>query len=243
MSDKRLRIGVVSCGGMDGGVLFTHSVIFQALRMSEPDVDVFVIDQTWNHNKVDEIIQGCDGIMMPGGEDVNPDMYGEERREKTEEPNFLRDQLDRVVFQSVIKHDVPFLGVCRSIQSANVYFGGTLYQDLKDEYENACEGQFWDWKIISNINHKVTITDGPLADIYGKRELDVNSAHHQGVKDVAKDLKVCAVAEDGLVEGLWLEGPTLFLTVQWHPEDLVWHPDHRLLFDYFTKVCREKAGK
>lgn len=162
-----------------------------------------------------QLAKSLDGLLITGGQDVNPALYGAERSPKTVETSTLLDRMEQILLEKFLELDKPVLGICRGIQFLNVYFGGTLYQDIKEElkqehHQDHPYDHFW---------HLVDITPGsPLSDILGKKDIEVNSIHHQAIHDVAPDLKVMATTEQGLVEGLYLPGKKYVLGIQWHPE-------------------------
>lgn len=162
-----------------------------------------------------QLAKSLDGLLITGGQDVNPALYGAERSPKTVETSTLLDRMEQILLEKFLELDKPVLGICRGIQFLNVYFGGTLYQDIKEElkqehHQDHPYDHFW---------HLVDITSGsPLSDILGKKDIEVNSIHHQAIRDVAPDLKVMATTEQGLVEGLYLPGKKYVLGIQWHPE-------------------------
>lgn len=174
-----------------------------------------ILPLTDDEEVLGQLAESLDGLLITGGQDVNPALYGAERSPKTEETSTLLDRMEQILLEKFLELDKPVLGICRGIQFLNVYFGGTLYQDIKEElkqehHQDHPYDHFW---------HLVDITPGsPLSDILGKKDIEVNSIHHQAIHDVAPDLKVMATTEQGLVEGLYLPGKKYVLGIQWHPE-------------------------
>ncbi len=167
-----------------------------------------------------EYLADVDCIIMAGGEDVNPALYGEEMDAECEEPYDERDISDYCYIQAAIELDMPLLATCRGMQMLNVVCGGTLYQDLFTQYDTDIDHR--DPELEDFTYHTVTVQDGNiLADAMGGAgEYTVNSWHHQGVKDVGDKLTVVALAEDGMVEGMIYTEATYIYGVQFHPE---WH--------------------
>ncbi|MFI3304263.1 MAG: gamma-glutamyl-gamma-aminobutyrate hydrolase family protein [Rikenellaceae bacterium] len=161
----------------------------------------------------------CNGFLLTGGHDVNPSLYGAERSVKCGVTNHWRDSLERTIFDFAVARDLPILGICRGVQLMNVFGGGTLYQDLPTEY-----------RVEGGVNHqmtppydqpwhKVRIVDGtPLAKIASSLELEVNSYHHQTIRELAPMFKAMAFSEDGLVEAIYIPERRFIVGVQWHPE-------------------------
>jgi putative glutamine amidotransferase len=162
-----------------------------------------------------------DGFVFQGGADVASKTYHEEAIENGRWPGDPhRDQYELKIMDYAFKKKRPVLAICRGFQLANVFMGGTLYQDLKlltkteVEHRNA--------ELYDKIHHSVTINDqGLLKTIYGQNELLVNSVHHQGVKTLGKDLVVDAISpDDNLIEAFHYKdlSDQYLVGVQWHPE-------------------------
>lgn len=159
----------------------------------------------------------CGGFLFTGGQDVNPAVYGEKVKPQCGEICDMRDSMERIVLDIAMKEDKSVLGICRGIQFINAALGGDLYQDLPTEHPTGVEHHMS--PPYERAVHKVTIEErSPLYRIVGKREIGVNSYHHQAVKKVAPTLKVAATSEDGVCEGVYMENKKFFLAVQWHPE-------------------------
>jgi putative glutamine amidotransferase len=185
-----------------------------------------------------------DGVLLAGGEDVDPDLYGEPVKYSSVKVNRARDDFEMALLDRGIRARVPILGICRGIQTINVKFGGTLYQDLKTD--TTLERDHRQQGSRSEPAHSVTVTDPDslLHDIFtGQRP--VNSLHHQAIKRLGRGLKVTAHSEDGLVEAVEMaEEYPFFLAVQWHPEEMVaTHPEQLRIFERFVAHCRERAAK
>lgn len=179
----------------------------------------------------------CDGIIFPGGVDLDPKTYNEPVHEKCGEITPLRDVLEMKLAELLFRYDKPLFGVCRGIQAMAVAFGGTLYQDIPSEYETDIVHR--QQPPYSVPTHKVkVIKDSLLYKITGKEELQVNSMHHQSVKDVSDRFRLTAFAEDGIAEALEVDGMTFGLGVQWHPEHLYFvDTSAKALFDAFIQSC------
>ena len=250
MSEK-LKFGITSAGDLDGSAadaimgVFTHTFIDADLQFADPEAEVTIIHQTWDRKALEKELLELDGVIMTGGYDIWPGMYGATEIHPRVDPHDpRRDWFDWNVIDIVLEHDIPFLAVCRGSQMVNVYHGGTLYQDLEDEYKDLSPKQIFDWSLLSRINHDVTIVDGPLVELFGKDAvIGVNTGHHQAVKDVGDKLKVAAVSEDGLVESTFRPDKKFFLGVQWHPEFMFGNENARKTIKFFVDKCREFGGK
>jgi len=179
-----------------------------------------------------------DGLLLPGGGDINPEHYGEEELCEVRHRNDLRDDLELALARWALQDGIPILAICRGLQVLNVALGGTLYQDIASQppqaIEHDCHGQSRD-----HLAHEIEIEPHTyLAEIFGASRIRVNSRHHQAVKEVAPDLSVSAKAPDDIIEALERPGPSFVLAVQFHPENLV-RNDQRMqrLFGSFVKAA------
>lgn len=170
-----------------------------------------------DEQELDQLIKMCDGFLFTGGHDVSPELYNEKPLDGLVSSCMKRDRMELYILKKAIQLDKPILGICRGIQFINAALGGTLYQDLPTQYETEIEHHQnppYDVPV-----HKVNvIKDSPLYKCINSELLDVNSYHHQAVKDLAPNLKVMAVSEDGLVEAVYKPEQKFLWAVQWHPE-------------------------
>jgi putative glutamine amidotransferase len=167
-----------------------------------------------------EILDSVGGLLLTGGEDIDPERYGATPHPKLGEINPTRDATELALLQAGRQRRRPVLAICRGIQLLNVAYGGTLFQDLPTEHPSAVEHDSPHDRTARS--HDVTITPGSrLAAATGSTEMAVNSYHHQSVMRVGTGLHVTAVAPDGVIEGVEVDDPHWWvLSVQWHPEDL-----------------------
>ena len=184
-----------------------------------------------------------DGIVLAGGEDVDPELYGEAVKHESVKTNRARDDFEISLLEAGMRSELPILGICRGSQLINVRFGGTLYQDLKSD--TAIERDHRQQGSRSATTHSVIVTDPDslLHDLVAAN-CAVNSLHHQAIRRLGSGLKVTAHSEDGLVEAVELaEEYPFFLAVQWHPEEMVAeHPEQLKIFEQFVAKCRERAA-
>jgi len=197
---------------------------------------------------ISESVRRCDGVLLTGGEDVDPRLYGKElpprlRGTVTVTPDGgARDWRELVLIDEVFRQRKPLLAICRGHQILNVALGGTLLADIPGQRPKAMNHRRLDQP--GEIVHEVRLTPGSLmAKIAGGHRLGVNSTHHQAVARVAAPLRVAAVSSDGIIESLELRPGAarmlpFLLSVQFHPERLVdQYPEHRAIFRTFTQVC------
>ena len=179
----------------------------------------------------------CDGLLLPGGGDMDPAFYGQERIPACGEPNLLRDAAEPKLLRAFLAADKPVLGICRGIQVMNVVLGGTLYQDIKP-FEHVPHNDHW-----AKV-HTVTVRRGTLLSrLLGQDTVLVNSQHHQAADRIAPELEIAALSEDGIVEALEKPDAHFCLGVQWHPEWLSdADPAQQGLFGAFVEACRGGNG-
>ena len=174
----------------------------------------------------------CDGLLLPGGGDMDPKFYGQARIPACGEPNLLRDAAEPLLLRAFLAADKPVLGICRGIQVMNAVLGGDLYQDIKP-FEHLPHNGHW-----AKV-HTVTVRRGTLLSrILGQDTVLVNSQHHQAVDRVAPGFTLAALSEDGIVEAIEKPDARFCLGVQWHPEWLSdADPAMQDLFDTFVNAC------
>jgi putative glutamine amidotransferase len=165
-----------------------------------------------------------DGLLLTGGADVNPALYGDQRHPKTEDPDDPLDELEMGLLRDALSAGLPVLAICRGMQLFNVFHGGTLIQHL-DSHDSP------------DALHSIQIVPNSwLAAIIGEGEHAINSRHHQAVARVGDDLIVSARSSDGVIEALERPGKAFAVAVQWHPEDRILVSDaDRKLFQAFGK--------
>ena len=186
---------------------------------------------------LDALLGRVDGLVLIGGGDVAPERYGEERLPPCGEANLIRDDMEFYLCEKALDMDLPLLAVCRGEQVLNCVLGGTLYQDIATQYGEAlCHPRN---DAPREPVHEVQVMENTLLRrLTGRDALQVNSRHHQAVKDVGKGLRVCARSRDGLIEGIEMPGKRFVLGVQWHPEALSdAQPEEQRLFDALAEAC------
>jgi len=188
-----------------------------------------------------------DGILFTGGEDVDPSFYGEEKRHESVQDHHPRDEFEFSLLKGALARRTPILGICRGVQMINVGFGGTLYQDMKEDATPQLEHRQTDLgKSRQETAHSIVVTD-PESSLGGivQGACRVNSLHHQAVKRLGRGLKVTAHSEDGFVEAVEsAEEYPFLMAVQWHPEEMVnTSTEQREIFVRFVEKCRERAAR
>ena len=186
-----------------------------------------------------QLLDTVDGILMTGGHDVSPDIYGEEKLDDSVVCNEDRDSMEKELIGQALEKDIPILGICRGIQFLNAFLGGTLYQDLGKQHPSETEHHQKPPYDVP-IHEAKIMQDSGLYRLLHEDVISVNSYHHQAVKDVAECLKVMAVSGDGLVEAVELPQKRFVWAVQWHPEFSYKNDkSSKLIFREFVKHCQE----
>jgi putative glutamine amidotransferase len=206
------------------------------------------LSATVSRDVIAESVSRCDGVLLTGGEDVDPDLYGNGlpkalKRKATLTPDGgARDYREIILIDEVFRQRKPLLAICRGHQILNVALGGSLIVDIPSQKRRAINHRRMDKR--SDLVHEVRLTaDSLLAKITGAQTLGVNSTHHQAVNRIAPALRPVAVCADGIVEGLELKASSagwlpFLLSVQFHPERLAdRYPEHQAIFCAFAQAC------
>ncbi len=190
------------------------------------------------------IYDELDGVFLPGGADIDPASYNEDRHPLCDRTDPPRDHVELTMTRWAMADRKPVLGVCRGLQLINLAAGGTLYQDLADEYPGSIKHDYFPFGgkyARDHIAHGVAVAPNTrLAELIGAGAVPVNSMHHQGIRDLGAGLVASALAPDGLIEGIEGMDGAFLIGVQWHPEALT-ETDARMrrLFDEFISAATE----
>jgi putative glutamine amidotransferase len=188
------------------------------------------------------IFERLDGLLLPGGEDMDPSTYQAERHPQLGSTDKERDRTELLLTEWALTEGMPVLGVCRGAQVINVACGGTLYQDLHSQRPDFAKHDYFPPNYERfRISHGVKIeADSRLANALGS-EHEVNSMHHQGIDRLGAGLRAVATTDDGLVEAVEVPELPFVVGVQWHPEELARTDSHSSsLFHHF--VCAAANG-
>lgn len=179
----------------------------------------------------------CDGFILSGGGDINPALYGETPHPKLEEFHSTLDRSQWLLTQEILRADKPLLAVCRGVQLLNVVQGGTLWQDVSAiDHPVMLHSQF---SPRGDLFHPVNIAQGSILHRLFGDKLEVNSFHHQCLKEPGKGLKITATAPDGIIEAVEMPDRRFVIGIQWHPEMLLTASDTMLpLFRQLMLACQ-----
>jgi putative glutamine amidotransferase len=169
---------------------------------------------------VGSALDGCDGLLLTGGEDIHPSWYGADPSPLLSPPSQERDLFELALFAVARQRELPILGICRGIQLINVAMGGTLFQDLPSERPGSVDHSPVGAR--DSRSHPVRIQPGSrAAAALEATSVMVNSVHHQAIKDLAPGLVASGWTNDGLIEAAESGvGASWILAVQWHPEEM-----------------------
>ncbi len=231
------------------GITTSHATTGEnAFRNHVPDVYIELIARAggmpvlipvgYPLDKLPELRARLDGLLLTGGDDIDPALFGGQPHPKVSGIDAGRDSLEIALAHLAAKTNWPFLAICRGIQVLNVALGGTLYTDIDDQLPGALKHGLWGVYPRDYLAHEVSLQEGSrLAGLLGGACVGVNSFHHQGVEQVAPGLVASAHAPDGLVEGLELAGHPFGVGVQWHPECIPQAENMRALFRAFVEAA------
>ncbi len=173
-----------------------------------------------------------DGLVIVGGDDVSPRLYGEKKKEGTGEVSPVRLSFERKLYAEARRRDLPILGICYGMQLINVLEGGTLFQDIRRDAKSEM-----DHRDKKNPFHSIhTNRSSRLGKVLGKKVISAMSEHHQAVCRVAPHFRPVAFSPDGIIEAIESDAEKIF-AVQWHPERTLKSPATQKLFKAFIRLC------
>lgn len=195
-----------------------------------------IIAPTSDTEYLESIINLCDGILVTGGNDVNPMLYNKENNSKIGRIIRVRDESDFYLTKKCIEKDKPLLGICRGLQVLNVVQGGTLYRHINTD-------NLLDHSAVNSYKsltaHYINIEkESILFEAYNTNNLEVNSFHHQGIENLGNELRAIAKSKDGLCEAVQMENKKFIVATQFHPEMMF--EDEKLyleIFKLFINAC------
>lgn len=195
-----------------------------------------MLPMSHDHMILKQIAESFDGFLFTGGHDISPHLYHQKAMIQCGQICSCRDDMEKELFQLIYQKNKPILGICRGIQLFNVLLGGTLYQDLPSQREswiNHHQSPPYDKPQHNNTIVKAT----PLYDLLAVEKLQVNSYHHQAIKELSPLLKAMAISEDGLIEAIYHPDKKYLWAIQWHPEYMMDDQSSQYIIAEFIKKC------
>ena len=192
----------------------------------------------------EQILSRVDGLMLTGGGDVDPKLYGETPHGTFESAETGRDQFEIALARTAVAKGIPLLAICRGMQVLNVAMGGTLIQDIPSQVTGALQHSVPQPRAGSA--HEVWVSKGSKIASLLKDHMEdgetchVNSRHHQSVRDVARGFEVTATSPDGVIEAMEKDDVPYCIAVQWHPENFWRTGEFRELFEGLVEAANKK---
>lgn len=200
-----------------------------------------------NREYIKDVLKNVDGILLPGSDsDIDPNYYSEDPIPQLKKVIPEKDTTDLLILEEADKLNLPVFAICYGMQSLNVYYGGSLIQDIETQIENPLQHQ--QGFPLNRLSHKIKVKDeSKLSTLIKKakikNEIKVNSHHHQSVKDIGRNLQVTAWTNDGVIECIeGIDENRFVVGVQWHPE-ISFEVDEfsKQLFKVFVEECKKFA--
>ena len=209
--------------------------------LQKAGADVRVID---GPSDPGDALRGVDGVLLTGGQDVDPALYAEDRHPATQDAEPGRDELELALAKRALATNIPLFAICRGVQVLNVAAGGSLVQDIPTEVGHMVPHDVREPRDAEA--HPVRVKPGSkvaealASELNEHGETLVNSRHHQAIAKVAPGMEVTAVAPDGLPEAIEKEGEAFCVGVQWHPENFHGSGRFKGLFDAFVRSAERR---
>ena len=192
----------------------------------------------------DQVLSRVDGLMLTGGGDVDPKLYGEKPHDSFQAAETGRDEFEIALAKAAVQKGIPLLAICRGMQVLNVAMGGTLVQDIPSQVTGALQHSVPQPR--AGNAHEVWVADGSKLQALLRDHMDdgetchVNSRHHQSVKQVAKGFEVTATSPDGVIEAMEMPDAPYCVAVQWHPENFWRTGEFRELFEGLIQAANKR---
>ncbi|WP_274362072.1 gamma-glutamyl-gamma-aminobutyrate hydrolase family protein [Paenibacillus thermotolerans] len=234
MMKRKPVIGVTS-SLIDDRITVHKSNIY---AISDAGGAAFVLPNSSDRSTVLQLASMMDGLLLTGGGDIDPDLFGEEPHPMLGEITPERDAFETAMIEEMLRLDKPILGLCRGCQMLNVAIGGDMYQDIYSQHE----GNLLQHKQNAPVRHGshwIEIEEHSLLHrIMNERRIRVNSFHHQAVRNIGSGFTASAVSGDGIIEAIESKRHRFALGVQWHPEHMTTSDPHSgKLFQAFVDAC------
>jgi putative glutamine amidotransferase len=183
-----------------------------------------------------DYLDRIDGLVLTGGPDVESKLFGQPQHRTSSRPTPIRDKFELTIIETAMQHKLPIFCICRGHQLLNIALGGDLYQDLKLMSKETIRHK----RISPSVDadHTVTLADDSLLyELLKTKKINVNSSHHQTLRNLGRGLKVTATSSDGVIEGVELADYPFLLSVQWHPERIFNRSHAKVLWAAFIAAA------
>ena len=236
-SRRRPLIGITSAYDPAGDYAKVNSSYTQAIREAGGTPVLLPVFGEEDKDLVGEYVRVLDGLLLTGGDDVPPEAYGEKPLPETKTLSPWRHRFEKAMVEAWLPTGKPILGICRGLQEINVVCGGTLVQDIPTQVGTSIIHR--KPKGTGDAGHTVKIVPGThLASLLASASVQVNSSHHQAVRNPGRNLKVSARSPDGVIEALEFTDDRFGLLVQWHPERMESAAHRDAIYGAFVRACR-----
>jgi putative glutamine amidotransferase len=235
---KKVLIGLTGSFDEEDRWSYVKSQYVTALAAAGAACVIIAPDQS--EESVRTVIDMCDGVLLTGGEDIDPGCYRAMTDPKCGTLSPRRDELDAIVVRACLEKKKPVLGICRGMQALNVFTGGTLIQDIPSAFDTPVKHtQPEDYVVLT---HSVeSCGSAEFHSLVGAVTLMTNSRHHQCVDKPGKNVKILArCPTDNVPEAIMVEGHPFAYAVQWHPEWLIAHEEHLNIFKALVKAAADR---
>ncbi|MHB0970881.1 MAG: gamma-glutamyl-gamma-aminobutyrate hydrolase family protein [Thermoanaerobaculia bacterium] len=237
MSKPIIAIGADLKSGPRRDCAFTYLTYVDALRRAGA-LPLVLPPQPEN---AAELVKSVDGILLAGGRDIDPELFGEIRHPSVTPMDPRRQTGELALAKHARESGVPTLGICLGMQTMAVAAGGRLIQDIPSSFDDALKHETDESG--TRVRHPIRVEPGTkLASILGDRTLDVNSSHHQAVRTPGAGMRIAAHAGDGIIEGIEDPEHRFYVGVQWHPEEMVNEDSAETLFRAFAEAASAYGG-
>ena len=215
-----------------------------ALAVRSAGAKPYLLPVTDDVGAYETIFPHMDGFLLTGGKDIDPVRYGDTEDDPSVTDHLPgREGLEHLILCYSDEFDVPIMGICRGMQMLNVFYGGSLHLDLATQTKQQTHfANHFQTLPFSEPSHHVTLEPrGSLARILQTHSTQVNSMHHQGIFELAPELRAAAYDDQGLIEAIEHPDKPFTIGVQWHPEFLGTRNSMNLLFERFVDACQEES--
>lgn len=238
MTDRKAIIGISSSysGKENQEQVTINQNYLEAVRHAGGIPLILPVDAS--EEELELLVRMCDGMILTGGPDIDPRLYGETILNDSVTLAPTRDRGEKILCALAEARGIPLLGICRGVQYLNVYYGGDLYQDIPTQLETEVAHRMA--QPYRRTCHRCLLEAGsPIAQLLGTEEISVNSHHHQAVRKVAPGFEIMARCDDGVIEAIWKPDHKFLWGLQWHPEK-IWDIDEpsARIFRAFIGACR-----